>query len=115
MNLLGARLVAVGALVISAATAAHAHQLNVFASTDCTVVNVEAKFSSGRVPVLGEVRVLDGNNTLLLTGELSEDGTLALPLEDIDATTGLLIEVDTGGHENYWILTPEDIAKKCQS
>ena len=106
---------AAAALVLGAATAAGAHQLNVFASTDCEVVLVEAKFSSGRRPVSGDVRVLDGANTLLLTGALNEDGTMTVPLAELDATTGLMIEVDTGGHQDYWILTPEDIARQCPS
>ena len=94
---------------------AQAHQLNVFASTDCEKVLVEAKFSSGRVPVLGDVRVLDGAGAVQATGGLQEDGTLQLDLAELDASTGLLIEVSTGDHDNYWILTPEDIARKCQS
>jgi nickel transport protein len=103
------------ALMLGAASAALGHQLNVFASTDCEVILIEAKFSTGRVPVLGEVRVLDGQNKLQLTRELGEDGTLSVPLAELDATTGLLIEVETGDHGDYWILTPEDMAQKCQS
>ena len=115
MNRRAITFMATAALILGAASAALAHQLNVFASTDCEVVLIEAKFSSGRVPVMGEVRVLDGENTLLRTLELGEDGTLSVPLAELDATTGLLIEVDTGDHDDYWILTPEDIARKCQS
>lgn len=107
--------VATAGLTLGAATAAFPHQLNVFASTDCDVVLVEAKFSSGRTPVMGEVRVLDGESTLLLTRKLDEDGTLSIPLAHLDAATGLMIEVDTGDHDDYWILTPEDIARKCRS
>lgn len=102
-------------LGVGAAPASVAHQLNVFASTDCKVVLIEAKFSSGRVPVKGDVRILDGENTLLQSLDLGTDGTLRVPLAELDASTGLLIEVDTGGHDDYWILTPEDIARKCQS
>ncbi len=108
-------LMAAAALTVGAASAAFAHQLNVFASTDCEVVLIEAKFSTGRIPVMGEVRVLDGENTLLLNLELGEDGTVSIPLAELDATSGLLIEVDTGNHDDYWILTPEDITRKCQS
>ena len=115
MSLRSATFMATAALVLGAATTALAHQLNVFASTDCEVVLVEAKFSTGRVPVMGEVRVLDGENTLLLTRELGEDGTSSIPLAELDATSGLMIEVDTGDHDDYWILTPEDIARKCQN
>ena len=115
MNPRAATFIAMAALTIGATPAALAHQLNVFASTDCEVVLIEARFSTGRVPVMGQVRVLDGENTLLLRRELGEDGTLSVPLAELDATTGLLIEVDTGDHDDYWILTPEDIARKCQS
>ena len=115
MNLRAAAFVATAALAMGAAQAALAHRLNVFASTDCEVVLIEARFSTGRVPMTGEVRVLDGENTLLLSLELGEDGTVSVPLAELDATTGLLIEVDTGDHDDYWILTPEDIAGKCQS
>lgn len=108
-----ATFMATAALIFGAATAASAHQLNVFASTDCEVVLIEAKFISGRVPNAGEVRIMNGENTLLQTGQLGEDGTLSIPLSDLDVTTGLMIEVDTGDHDDYWILTPEDIAGKC--
>ena len=94
---------------------ASAHQLVVFASADCEAVLVEAKFSSGKIAQQGEVRVLDGNNALLTTLSLAEDGTALIPLDSVDHSGGLVIEVDTGGHDNYWILTPEDIADTCGS
>ncbi len=115
MNRRAVILTATAAFTLGTASAALAHQLNVFASTDCDVVLIEAKFSTGRVPVMGEVRILDGENTLLLNLELGVDGTLRVPLAELDAKSGLLIEVDTGDHDDYWILTPEDIARKCQS
>ncbi|KUF10245.1 hypothetical protein [Pseudoponticoccus marisrubri] len=109
------RAAALAALLSAAPIGAAAHQLVVFASVDCETVLVEAKFSSGRVAQQGEVRVLDGQNTLLTTLPLAEDGTARIPLESLDYSGGLMIEVDTGGHDNYWILTPEDIARKCGS
>jgi nickel transport protein len=102
-------------LVGVAPLAATAHQLVVFASVDCMAVTVEAKFSNGRVTRQGEVRVLDGENAVLKTMQLSEDGKASVPLESVDHSTGLVIEVDTGSHDNYWIVTPEDIARKCGS
>jgi len=36
-------------------------------------------------------------------------------LDSVDHSTGLVIEVDTGSHDNYWIVTPDDIARNCQS
>ena len=101
--------------LIAAPLAAAAHQLVVFASIDCAAVTVEAKFSNGRVTQQGEVRVLDGENNLLTTLELESDGTVLVPLDSVDHSGGLLIEVDTGSHDNYWIVTPEDIARKCGS
>lgn len=101
--------------LIAAPIGAAAHQLVVFASVDCEAVTVEAKFSNGKVAQQGEVRVLDGENTLLTTLQLEQDGTATLPLDELDHSAGLLIEVDTGGHDNYWILTPEDIARNCRS
>ncbi|MEM9969361.1 MAG: hypothetical protein AAF755_14925 [Pseudomonadota bacterium] len=105
--------IALAAAVVPMATAAH--QLVVFASVDCQAVTVEAKFSNGKVTQRGDVRVKDGQNNLLKTLELSTDGTAQLPLQGIDHSSGLLIEVDTGSHDNYWIVTPEDIARKCGS
>jgi len=94
---------------------AAAHQLIVFASVDCEAVTVEAKFSNGNPVQLGDVRVLDGQNDLLTTLPINEDGTVAVPLDGVDHTGGLVIEVDTGSHDNYWIVTPDDIARSCQS
>ena len=94
---------------------AAAHGMVVFASVDCETVTVEAKFSNGNAVQQAEVRVLDGANALQSTLALNEDGTATVPLDSVDYSGGLVIEVDTGGHDNYWILTPEDIAKDCGS
>ena len=109
------RALALAGLAIVAPLGAAAHQLVVFASVDCEAVTVEAKFSNGRVTQQGDVRVLDGENNLLTTLQLESDGTALLPLDSVDHSGGLLIEVDTGSHDNYWIVTPEDIARKCGS
>lgn len=103
------------AVALCAAAPAAAHQLNVFASTDCETVLVEAKFSSGAVPVTGDVRISGGDETLLATGTLGADGTLRFSLSEVDASAGLMIEVAAGNHGDYWILTPEDIARQCRS
>ncbi|MEM1077210.1 MAG: hypothetical protein AAGI09_01680 [Pseudomonadota bacterium] len=109
------RAIALACCVIAAPFGAAAHQLVVFASVDCEAVTVEAKFSSGRVTQKGDVRVLDGENNLLTTLPLQSDGTARVPLDSVDHSSGLVIEVDTGSHDNYWIVTPEDIARKCGS
>ena len=105
----------VACLVLFVPATAGAHQLNVFATVDCEAVRVEAKFSNGKHPVEGEVRVLDGQNTLLTTLALEADGTSRVPLESVDHSGGLVIEVDVGSHDDYWIVTPEDIARNCGS
>ncbi|MEL6688875.1 MAG: hypothetical protein AAFP28_01040 [Pseudomonadota bacterium] len=109
------RALSTAALLVAAPIGAAAHQLVVFASVDCDSVTVEAKFSSGRIAQKGDVRVLDGENTLLTETTLETNGTATIPLSSVDHSTGLLIEVDTGGHDNYWIVTPEDIARNCGS
>ncbi|MEO1238965.1 MAG: hypothetical protein AAFW64_04735 [Pseudomonadota bacterium] len=109
------RAVALSALGVAVPMGAAAHQLVVFASVDCQAVTVEAKFSNGRVTQKGDVRVLDGDNNLLVTLQLRSDGTANVPLDSVDHSGGLLIEVDTGSHDNYWIVTPEDIARNCGS
>lgn len=109
------RATALACLCAVAPIGAAAHQLTVFASVDCETVLIEAKFSNGNAVQLGDVRVLDGENTLLLTLPIEEDGTLSVPLDSVDHSGGLVIEVDTGSHDNYWIVTPDDIARSCQS
>jgi nickel transport protein len=109
------RALGLATLVATLPGVAMAHKLTVFASIDCEVVIVEAKFSNGRAAQKGEVRLFDGENELLTTLQLAEDGTARVPLAEVDSPNGLLIEVDTGGHDNYWILTPEDFSRKCGS
>lgn len=107
--------ITLASLAAFAPMGAHAHQMVVFASVDCEAVTVEAKFSNGKAVQLADVRILDGANTLLKTLPITEDGTLSVPLDSVDHANGLVVEVDTGSHDNYWIVTPEDIAKNCQS
>ena len=92
-----------------------AHQLSVFASVDCDGVLVEAKFSSGKRPVKGELRVLDGARVLLQSLPLESNGTARVALDSVDHAGGLIMEVHTGGgHDDYWIVTPEDIESGCE-
>lgn len=109
------RAIALTTLAALAPFGAAAHQMIVFASVDCEAVLVEAKFSNGNAVQQAEVRVLDGENTLQQTLPIGEDGTVSVPLDSVDHSGGLVIEVDTGSHDNYWIVTPEDITRKCGS
>ncbi|MEL6570066.1 MAG: hypothetical protein AAFQ64_00300 [Pseudomonadota bacterium] len=101
--------------VTAAPIGAAAHQIIVFASVDCEAVTVEAKFSNGNAVQQAEVRVLNGESELLKTLDIGEDGTVSVPLDTVDHSGGLVIEVDTGNHDNYWIVTPDDISRKCGS
>lgn len=103
-----------GLLMLALSGPAFAHRVNVFASVETSdggeMVQVEAKFSTGRIPTLGEVRVEDGQGELLATYPLEEDGTARFPLDREAASGGLSISVKTGDeHEGYWLLTPADL------
>ena len=110
--LLAALAMAALAALAASAGVASAHQLNVFAFVERGDVVVESRFSNGNVPVMGEVRVLGAENVLLMTLALEDDGTVRFALDPATSADGLTIEVATGeGHEDYWILTAEDIAR----
>ena len=102
-------------VMIAAPFGAAAQQMIVFASVECQAVTGEAKFSNGNAVQQAEVRVLDGENALQATLPIQTDGTVSVPLQGVDHSGGLVIEVDTGSHDNYWIVTPDDIARNCQS
>ena len=88
-----------------------AHQLSVFAWVEGDSVLVEARLPKGKHPKLGDVRVYDGKDKLLLETKLQPDGTTSFPLENWE--TGLRIVVDIGhGHQSYWILTPFEISEQ---
>ncbi|MGR3485620.1 MAG: hypothetical protein ACU0BF_09775 [Paracoccaceae bacterium] len=98
-------------LALALAGPALAHRVNVFASVDGDEVLVEVKFSTGRIPVSGDVVVAGADGEVLATYELASDGTLRFPLDREAAAEGLEITVTTGDdHEGYWLLTPADIA-----
>ena len=98
--------------IVAAAFPAAAHKLRVFAFVDGDEVNVETKFSSGRIPQSGEVRVFDAKEALIMTLPLDPDGVTTFPLPSAGADEGLMIEVEVSeGHDDYWLLTPEDIAR----
>ena len=98
--------------MIAAAFPAAAHKLRVFASVTGETVSVEAKFSTGRIPKSGEIRVFDASESLILTLPLDPEGVTSFPLDAEAAAGGLMIEVEAGeGHQNYWLLTPDDIAR----
>ncbi|MGR3494750.1 hypothetical protein [Citreimonas sp.] len=101
------------ALLLSLLAApALAHDLRVFARVDGDTVIVETTFSSGRVPTAGEIALTDAEGAPLGTVELDDDGETAFALPDAVRDTGMRIDVTVSeGHQDYWLLTPGDIAR----
>ena len=98
-------------LTLALSGPALAHRVVVFASVEEGTVTVEAKFSTGRIPASGEVRVEDAGGALVGTYPLGEGGITEFSLADLPYEEGLVITVVTGDdHEGYWLLTPADIA-----
>ena len=88
-----------------------AHQLSVFAWVEGDIVWVEGRLPKGKHPKMGDVKVYDGQDQLLLKLKLQPDGTASFPL--INWETGYRIVVEIGhGHQSYWILTPYDIRQQ---
>jgi nickel transport protein len=103
------RLPLAAGLALGLPSLAAAHPLLVFASVDGEEVLVEARFASGQPVQAGAVRVTDAGGAEVLRLPIAPGTPIRFPLGD--AEDGLMIEVDAGGgHENYWILTPDDIA-----
>lgn len=79
-----------------------------FAYVEGPEIVAEAKYGNGNPVTSGSFDVRDGNDELIASVEVGEDGTVRFPLGDADG--GLRIEMDAGeGHYDYWILTPADI------
>ena len=98
-------------MTLALSAPALAHRVNVFASVEEDTVTVEAKFSTGRIPTTGEVRVEDADGALVATFPLGEGGVTQFSLAGLPYEDGLSITVLTDDdHEGYWLLTPADIA-----
>ena len=103
------------ALVLAATVPAAAHQFNVFAAVDCGSVEVMATLENGRPPASGEVRLRDADDKVILRLDLGDTGKKRISLDGLDTSGGLTVEVESGDHDDYWVLTPEDIVRKCSS
>lgn len=95
---------------------AAAHPFNVFARSDCVTLTVQASINDGDAPSEGAVTLLNGDNVVVAKTELVGDtGMAEVTLEGLDLTGGVRAEVVSGGHSDYWVLTPEDLARSCSS
>lgn len=89
---------------------ADAHGLRVFAWVDGAEVVVESRFSTGARPHAAQVRVLDADGAEIRVLTAGPDGVARFPLDGAEG--GLTLEVHVGdGHDGYWTLTPQDVAR----
>lgn len=103
-------------LVLAAGGPAAAHQFNVYAVSDCIKITVEATLENGNPPATGQVTLINGADAIVATQDLlGTTGTAEIPLEGLDATDGIRAEVVSGDHSDYWVLTPDDLARGCSS
>ncbi len=99
------------AMLLAMSAPALAHRLTLYAWVDGETLVVEGKFANGGIPKLGNVRIFDGHDQLLMEAPIGENGELRTPLPGSDS--GLRIEMTTSeGHEDYWVLTPHDIEQQ---
>ncbi|QHQ36406.1 hypothetical protein [Algicella marina] len=100
------------ALIVSlmlAATPTLAHRLVIYAYAAGGEVIVEARFSNQKPAQTGSVTVAAEDETVLAEAELDPSGETRIPISDSFAP-GVIVTVKTGeGHEDYWVLTPDDI------
>lgn len=95
---------------------AEAHPFNVYATTDCVTITVMASINDGQVPSEGAVTLMNGDDVVVATTELvGNSGKVEISLDGLDITGGIRAEVASGAHSDYWVLTPEDMARNCSS
>ncbi len=95
---------------------AAAHPFNVYARSDCVTLTVKATINDGQAPSEGLVTLTNGDNVVVLTTSLvGNTGIVEIPLDGLDVTGGLRADVVSGAHSDYWVLTPEDLARSCSS
>lgn len=100
-----------GSLMLLLAVNAYGHSLSVFAWVEGDTLMVETRFSSGKIPVSGTITLYDGYDQKLSEHPITGEEFERLPLPNWES--GLKVVSSTGdGHDNYWILTPEDIRQQ---
>ncbi len=93
------------------AAPAFAHRLVIYAYVEDDMVVLESNFSSGAVAGAGTVTVKDGEGAVLAEMPLSETGETRFGIPE-GGEGGIALEVLTdAGHDDYWILTPEDLGQ----
>jgi len=104
---LSRKLALIAALLVAAP--ALAHRLVIYAFVEDDIIVLEAFFSNDAPAAKGTITLKDGQGTVLAEMPLSDSGETRFAIPP-GAAEGLAIEVLTdAGHEDYWILTPEDL------
>jgi nickel transport protein len=107
------RLLAACVAALLLATPVLAHRLIVFAFVEAGEIVVETKFSSGKLPAEGSIQVLDAEGAELMTLPLEADGETRFPIPG-NHKGGVQVNVTTGeGHEDYWLLTAQDLIQEA--
>lgn len=97
--------------VLLTAAPALAHRLVIYAYAEAGEVVVESTFSNGAPAGNGSITVKDGAGAVLAEMPLADTGETRFPVPEGGAE-GIAVEVVTdAGHEDYWILTPEDLSQ----
>jgi nickel transport protein len=102
-----------GFLNVFSAYAVDAHALGVFVTLNCTSVDVEARYSNGEPARSGTIAIYDDKDDLMTETAVRPGEATRVPFETADAASGFRVVVDTGSHEDYWIVTPEDVTSSC--
>ena len=94
-------------------TYVYAHRVSIFAWVENGIVQVQGKFSTSSPARFSKITVLNPkNNDVLLDGKTDENGCFAFPVPDGADQHGLLLKIDAGeGHQNQWIMDPQEFPR----
>ena len=93
--------------------AAQAHALGVFVTLDCTSIAVDARYSNGKRARAGTISLFDDRDILVVERPVSPDTATRIPFETANMLRGFRVVVDTSSHDDYWIVTPDDLSESC--
>ncbi|VVS93663.1 hypothetical protein [Desulfoluna spongiiphila] len=95
--------------LLSMASPALAHRINIFALDEGGEVYTESTFAGKRPVKNGVIRVFNADGTQVFTGKTDDAGLLTFPRPESGALT---VEVDAGmGHKSRWELEPAEGAQ----
>jgi nickel transport protein len=100
-------------LLLSVASPAYAHRVNIFAWVEGNTVHTESKFSDGRMVQGGEVVVEDPQGKVLLTGKTDTKGTFSFPVPAVRTDLKVVINASMG-HRGEWTLTAAELVAAAE-